>query len=103
VRDKDFSFGQSVIVGLSALGGGLFGLGIASISSSGDVDQQALFWSLSGIGSISGCALGYMGSAKSARRAAADRSGWQFELVPSPPARRGALPGVIMTVRTTLP
>lgn len=102
VRDKDFSFGQSVIVGLSALGGGLFGLGIASIASNGDVDQQPLFWSLSAVGSISGCTLGYVGSARSARRAAADRSGWQFELVPSPPARRGALPGVMMTVRTTL-
>jgi hypothetical protein len=90
-----------VIVDFCAAGGWLFGLGTAYIaSSSGGLDESA-FWLSTGLGMVAGYAVGYGVSAKSARRAAADRTSWHFDMAPLPPARRGQPPGVSVAVRTS--
>jgi hypothetical protein len=101
VRKTDFSFGQGVIVDFCTLGGWLFGLGTGYVLSSGGLEESA-YWAATGVGTLAGYAIGYGVSAKSARRAAADRSSWRFDIAPSPPARSGQLPGVTVTLATTL-
>jgi hypothetical protein len=101
VERTDFSFGQGVIVDLSAVSGWLLGLGTAYVvSSSGGLDESG-FWISTGLGTLAGYAVGYGASAKSARRAAADRTSWHLDVTPLPPARRGQPPGMSVAVRTT--
>jgi hypothetical protein len=100
VRRTDFSFGQGVIVDFCTVGGWLFGLGTAYIASDGGSDEST-FWVSTGIGTVAGYAIGYGVSAKSARRAAADRSSWQLDLMPLPPTHPGRMPGVSVAVRTS--
>jgi len=101
VERTDFSFGQGVIVDLSTVSGWLLGLGTAYVvSSSGGLDESG-FWISTGLGTLAGYAVGYGASAKSARRAAADRTSWHLDVTPLPPARRGQPPGMSVAVRTT--
>lgn len=101
VKHTDFSFGQGVIVDLSAASGWLFGLGAAFVASGSNGFDESAFWVSTGLGTLAGYAVGYGASAKSARRAAADRTSWHFDVTPVPPARRGQPPGVNVAVRTT--
>ena len=101
VKRTDFSFGQGVIVDFCTVGGWLFGLGAAFVASTnGGLDDSA-FWLSTGLGTVAGYAVGYGASAKSARRAAADRTSWHLDVTPLPPARRGRPPGVSVAVRTS--
>jgi len=101
VERTDFSFGQGVIVDLCTAGGWLFGLGTAYVTNTnGGLDESA-FWVSTGLGTVAGYAIGYGVGAKSARRAAADRSSWHLDVLPLPPARRGQAPGVSLAVRTS--
>ena len=102
VRKVDFTFGQGVIVDLCAIGGGLFGLGLGTFASGNDAIKEEVLWSTSAVGTIAGYALGYRMNAKAARRAAADRSAWRFDVMPTPPARGGGMPGLMLTVGTTM-
>jgi drug/metabolite transporter (DMT)-like permease len=102
VRRTDFTFSQGVLMNLSTIGGGLFGLGLGLFASGNDDIKEQALWGMSAVGSVTGYALAYAANAKSARRADADRSSWRFDMVPTPPAHRGGMPGVMMTVRTTL-
>ena len=102
VRRTDFTFGQSLVVDLCTIGGGLFGLGVG-VFASGDSDvQRRLAWSASSLGTAGGYAIGYALGAKPARRAAADRSSWRLEIVPLPPSQRGGMPGVSLTASTAV-
>jgi hypothetical protein len=101
VKKTDFSFGQGVIVDFCTAGGWLFGLGTAYVASSNTGLDESVFWASTGAGTLAGYAIGYGVSAKSARRAAADRSSWHLDVMPLPPARRGQLPGVSVAMRTT--
>jgi hypothetical protein len=100
VKRTDFSFGQGVIVDFSTVGGWLFGLGTAYVVAGSGLDES-MFWVTTGLGTVAGYAIGYGVSAKSARRAAADRSSWQLDVMPLPPTQRGRLPGVSVAVRTS--
>lgn len=101
VRSTDFSFGQGVVVDLCSIGGGLFGLGIGAFAS-GDSDmQRRLYWSLSALGATGGYWIGYSLGAKSAHKAATDRSSWRLEVLPLPPVARGSMPGVTVLLSTT--
>jgi hypothetical protein len=100
VKHTDFSFGQGVIVDFSTIGGWLFGLGGAYLATDNGPDES-MFWVLTGLGTVAGYAIGYGVSAKSARRAAADRSSWQFDVMPLPPPHGSHLPGVSLTLRTS--
>jgi hypothetical protein len=101
VERTDFSFGQGVIVDLATVSGWLLGLGTAYVaSSSGGLDESG-FWISTGLGTLAGYAVGYGASAKSARRAAADRTSWHLDVTPLPPARRGQPPGMSVAVRTS--
>ena len=75
-------------------------LGTAYVASSTNGLDDSAFWLSTGLGTLAGYAVGYGASAKSARRAAADRTSWHFDLTPVPPARRGQPPGVSVAVRT---
>lgn len=101
VDKTDFSFGQSVIVDLTSIGGGLLGLGTGMLtegsSGSGKVKLAA-----SATGTVVGYGVGYLMYAKAARRAEADRSAWRFDVMPSPPTRSGGMPGVMLTMSTVL-
>jgi hypothetical protein len=56
VKQTEFSYGQSILVNLGTVAGGLFGLGIALLSTSGsDGDTEIL-------SSAVGAAVGYAGS-----------------------------------------
>lgn len=108
VRNTDFTFGQSVLVNAGSIAGGLLGLGVGFLaiasnsSSSGDSDGKVLV-TASSIGTLVGFGLSYGSIAESARRAAIDRSSWRLDLAPSPPERRGGVPGVTLAVHVTLP
>lgn len=102
VRRTDFTFGQGVIVDLCTIGGGLFGLGIGTIAAGDSEVQRRVYWSASSLGTVGGYAIGYALGAMSARRAAADRTSWHLEIVPSPPLRRGGLPGLSVMVSTAV-
>ena len=102
VRRTDFTFGQSLVVDLCTIGGGLFGLGIGAFAS-GDADvQRRVFWSASSLGALGGYAIGYALGVKPARQAAADRSSWRLDVAPSPPLRRGGIPGVSVMFSTVV-
>lgn len=102
VRKTEFTFGQSVIVDLCAGGGGLLGLGLGMFASGNESIRDEVLWSASALGTVAGYAIGYSMNAPAARRAEADRSAWQFDVVPSPPTRGGRMPGVMLTLSTTL-
>ena len=102
VRRTDFNFGQGVIVDLSTAGGWLFGLGIALVASDGDWLDESTYWVATGLGTAGGYALGYLAGSRSARRAAADRTGWRWDVLPTPPARGQRLPGVTVAVSVPL-
>jgi hypothetical protein len=102
VRKTDFTFGQGLIVDLCAIGGGLFGLGLGTFASGNESIKDQMLWSLSAVGTVAGYAAGYSMNAKAARRAGVDRSAWRFDVMPSPPARGGGMPGLMLTVGTTL-
>ena len=101
VERTDFSFGQGVILDFCTAGGWLFGLGTAYIASSNNNLDESVFWISTGLGTVAGYAIGYGVSAKSARRAAADRSSWHLDVTPLPPEQRGRAPGLGLTLRTT--
>jgi hypothetical protein len=101
VKRTDFSFGQGVMVDLCTASGWLFGLGTAYLASSSGGLDESVFWLSTGVGTVAGYAVGYGVSAKSARRAAADRTSWRLDVVPVPPARRGQPPGISVAMRTT--
>lgn len=101
VRKADFSFGQSVIVDLTTIGGGLLGLG-TGILAQGDGGSDKVLWATSAAGTVVGYAAGYSMYAKAARRAGADRSAWRFDVMPTPPARNGGMPGVMLTMSAAL-
>ena len=97
----DFTFGQGVIVDFSTLGGWLFGLGVGYVGTSSSGLDESAFWISTSLGTLAGYAVGYGVSAKSARRAAADRSSWQLDVMPVPPQHRGQPPGVSLALRTS--
>jgi len=102
VRRTDFTFGQSLVVDLCTIGGALFGLGIGTFASSDDDAQRRLYWSASSLGAVGGYAIGYALGVKPARQAAADRSSWRLDVAPSPPLRRGGMPGVSVMFSTVM-
>jgi len=101
VHKTDFSFGQSVIVDLTSIGGGLLGLGTGMLTQ-GSGGSEKVKWAGSAAGTVVGYGVGYLMYAKAARRAEADRSAWRFDLMPSPPTRNGGMPGVMLTMSTVL-
>jgi drug/metabolite transporter (DMT)-like permease len=101
VHKTDFSFGQSVIVDLTSIGGGLLGLG-TSMLARGSSGSEKVQWAASAAGTVVGYTVGYVMYAKAARRAEADRSAWRFDVMPSPPSRNGGMPGVMLTMSTVL-
>jgi hypothetical protein len=103
VRRTDFTFNQGVIVNLCTVGGGLFGLGLGLFASGNDAIKEQALWALSATGALAGYAAGYATNAKAAGRANADRSSWRFDMLPTPPAHRGGMPGLMLTATTTLP
>jgi hypothetical protein len=101
VHKADFTFGQSVIVDLTTIGGGLLGLG-TGILAQGSGGSDRVLWTTSAAGTVVGYAVGYSMYAKAARRAGADRSAWRFDVMPTPPTRKGDMPGVMLTMNTVL-
>lgn len=101
VHKADFTFGQSVIVDLTTIGGGLLGLGTGFLAQ-GEGGSERVLWSASAAGTVVGYAVGYRMYSKIARRAGADRSAWRFDVMPTPPTRNGGMPGVMLTMNAAL-
>jgi hypothetical protein len=97
VHGTEFSFGQSVIVDVGTVGGALFCLGLATLSS-----NERVAWASTAAGGVLGYWLSYRGQLPAAQRAGADRTAWHLDLTPVPPARPGGAPGVSLAVRIDL-
>lgn len=105
VSGTQFTFGQSVVVDVSTVAGGLMGLGVGFILPQGDSGehQDEVLTTSSSIGTMLGFALGYSLQLDQARAANADRSSWRLELSPTPPLARGDAPGVRLALSTAIP
>ena len=103
VKNTEFSFGQGLMVDFCAIGGGLFALGIGTMVAGSNEHESEILWLATAAGTLGGFYGGYRANLRSAQRAAADRTSWRFDIMPTPPTRVGGAPGVMMAVHGTLP
>ena len=87
VRHAEFTFGQSIVIDATTIGGGLMGLGVGLVSNgSGSTNEDAVLLAASSIGSLLGFAFGYGMNVSSAQENNANRSSsWRLDLTPTPP------------------